>query len=311
MNKKILPKIIFFGSGPVALESLKSVCDISKVEFVVTKASLGKNDSRLLVPKWAKNRGLEVMEVSSAKELDELIKRTDLESNLGVVVDFGIIIPKSVIDKFSKGIINSHFSLLPKWRGADPITWSLLEGDAETGVSLMKIVPRLDEGDLIAVEKIDIDPNDDNVSLTNRLINLSNQTLRSYLPKYIDGLIKPWPQPVDTVKPTYSSKISKTDGKIDWSLPADNIERQIRAFKGWPGSQALIANTQVTITKADAVDIQHSHKPGMIEVRRKPASLRVACGQGWLNVIRLKPSGKNEIDSAAFINGYAKHLFEN
>src|SRR5262249_45964550 len=156
---------------------------------------------------------------------------------------FGIIVSQKTIDYFPLGIINSHFSLLPQWRGADPITFSILSGQKQTGVSLMLLVAAMDEGPLLSQGVYDIEPDETTPSLTDSLIKLSHALLVDALPRYAAGDITARSQEVVAqmmgipTEPSYSRKLTKEDGIIDWKKPAEQIEREIRAFADWPKSR--------------------------------------------------------------------------
>jgi len=287
--------IVFFGSGPVAAESLAFLAEHFDIEVVFTKAVPSHHKGIAPVEALAKKIGLPTIFASNKTELDQLLFDKKPSSRLGIVVDYGVIMSASVINYFELGIINSHFSLLPEWRGADPITFSLLSGQEKTGVSLMVIEPTLDTGKLITQKSLKINSDDNNSTLTTKLINLSNQLMLTYLPRYISGDIKPHNQPHPN-RATYSTKLTKADGIIDWSKPAAKIEREIRAYLGWPGSVAQLADKRVIIKSARITDT-------------KEDLLDMKCGDGrYLSIEELvAPSGRL-MNAKEFINGYGRLL---
>lgn len=285
--------ILFFGSGPVAAASLESLADSFSIETVITKAVPPHHKDPAPVEELAKKLGLPILFASTKKELDTIFTDKNFSSPVGVVVDYGVIISQFVIDQFPLGIVNSHFSLLPQWRGADPITFSLLSGQEKTGVSLMVIEPTLDTGKLIT-QKVLQAPllQETTPTLTDKLVALSNQLLYEYLPRYIDGEITPKNQPhPDRV--TYSRKLTKADGVLDFKKSAPELEREVRAFAGWPKSRTQVFNHDVIITKAH---VSPSPK----------TKLDILCGDGqYLSVDELiGPSGR-KMDAKSFLNGYA------
>ena len=292
-------KLIFFGSGPVGLASLKALSEEFEIEAVVTKPNPTSSRAPRLVAEYAESQGLELHQPPNADELTKLFTENSFDSQVGVVVDYGFIIHQDVIDCFKFGIVNSHFSLLPEWRGADPITFSLLSGQDKTGVSLMVIVPAMDEGDLISQEELAIRPDETIESLTQSLIELSNRVLVRDLPRYLASELKPYPQSAD-IKPTYSRKLVKKDGKIDWSKSAAEIERDIRAYLGWPGSYTTIKGIDFTVTEAEVMIATGEVGTPFVADKK----LGVYCGKDALLIERLKPSGKQEMDSQSFLNGY-------
>lgn len=283
--------IIFFGSGPVAAASLEFLTKIFSVEAVITKAVPPHHKGIAPVEELAKKLNITTIFANNKKELENIFKKHQFKSTTGIVVDYGVIISKEVIDYFKMGIINSHFSLLPELRGADPITFALLSGQEKTGVSLMVIDPTLDTGKLITQKSLAINKNDNAQSLTKRLVDLSNVLIAKYIPMYMDNKITPKAQSHPD-SATYSRKISKSDGIIDWHKPAHQIECEIRAYLGWPGSQTTINNHRIIIKKAHISDVQNS-------------PLDMICGdKKYISIEELiAPSGK-QMTAADFINGY-------
>lgn len=290
------PSVVFFGSGPVAAKSLSLLQKHCDVEAIITKPST-------LEEMRAVSNTDKVYSVGSKQELDDLIENQNFRSQLGVLIDFGIIVSTKVIEHFSKGILNSHFSLLPEWRGADPITFSILSGQSKTGVSLMLIDEGMDTGSIIRQESLVIAPDDTITTLTDRLINLSDEMLRSDIPLYLTGSLKPREQP-HTHRATYSRKLTKEDSILDFNKPADVLEREIRAFAQWPKSRTKLADIDVIITSAEVIDYRGI--PGDLEVKGK--QLVIYCADKALLVKTLKPAGKNSMPVEAFIAGYGSRL---
>ena len=297
-------QIVFFGSGPVAAAALKLLVRDFEVEAVITKPVPAHHTGSFPVIETTRQLGLRTLTPANKKELSELFAGKPVTSRIGVVIDYGIIISPDVIDYFPLGIVNSHFSLLPRWRGADPISFAILAGDAETGVSLMLVAEALDEGPILAQEKLLIKPESTTPSLTNELIELSHKMLVAYLSKYVAGQIKPVPQ---SGKPTYSRKLAKNDGLIDWNKPAERIEREIRAFIEWPRSRTKLGQVDVIITKAHAVGTNHPDlKPGDIIIEQ--GIIIVECSKGYLCIDKLQPTGKKEMSAKEFLAGYMTRL---
>lgn len=302
--KKMSKTIVFFGSGPVAAASLKLLAHDFTIEAVITKPRPHHHRGTVPVLDAAESLGLPVLTAANKQELNELMRGRPVKSDVAVLIDFGIIVSQEVIDYFPLGIINSHFSLLPEWRGADPITFAILSGQPKTGVSLMLIDAGMDTGKLLAQKSQPIKPDATAVSLTEELITLSHELLRQHLPRYVSGELNPKEQPHQD-RATYSRKLTKEDGQIDWTKPAEQIEREIRAFKEWPKSYGELGGKEVVITAAHTDNV--SGTPGEVTVNDK--QLVVACGTGSLVIDSLKPAGKNEMSSEAFLAGH-RHLFE-
>lgn len=284
--------IVFFGSGPVAASSLEFLAQHFNIEVVVTKARPIYHKHSAPVEELAKKLQLPISYASNKQELDNMVSKQSFKSSLGIVVDYGVIISKQVINSFELGIINSHFSLLPQWRGADPITFSILSGQEKTGVSLMVIDQALDTGKLIIQKELDINPDETVISLTHKLVELSNSLLLKYIPDYFDRKITLFEQP-NQESATYSRKISKEDGFIDPTKPAEQNERQVRAFLGWPGSKIVYKGKNIIIKKA--------HIASQAETK-----LDILCSDGkYLSIDELvAPSGK-KMSVSAFLNGNA------
>lgn len=298
--------LVFFGSGPVAAASLDYLARHFEIEAVVTKPLPEWHRGSAPVLEMAQKRGWKIYTPQNKNQLDAIINNTNFSSQCGVVVDFGIIVSKKVIDTFAKGIINSHFSLLPEWRGADPITFSILSGQPTTGVSLMLINEGLDEGQLLATEEFTIPEDMTTPDLTHKLVDISNHLLLKIIPVYLQGKITPWAQAANT-PPTYSRKLKKEDGNIDWNKTAIKIERHIRAFIGWPQSTGVLTlpnnkKLSVIIAKAKLATIDVKITPGFVNYQT--GHLLVGTSAGNLEILRLKIPGKREISSSEFARGY-------
>lgn len=298
--KKMSEPVVFFGNGPVAAKSLKLLAQDFNIETVITKPGPVHHKGDVPVLSLAKDLGLKVETVTDKKSLDQLFSKRPFKSKVGVLIDFGIILSPAVVDYFPLGIVNSHFSILPEWRGADPITFAILSGQRQTGVSLMLLVEAMDEGPLIAYGDYDLAKDITTPALTNDLIDLSHALLANNLPKYLNGELIAVPQSATGRKVSYSRKLSKEDGIIDWTKPAAKLEREIRAFKEWPKSRTLFGSLEVIITGVRLVNI--SGNPGETVILDK--SPVVYCGEHALAIESLKPAGKQEMTGQAFLAGY-------
>ena len=303
-NASELDSIIFFGMGPVSLKSLEKLSSSFLIEAIITKpnTSRGKTPGKS-VSSWAEKNKVPFYQPDSSAAIYELFENKGFVSKVGVVIDYGLIIPEKVINSFPKGIINSHFSLLPKLRGADPITFALLSGQSSTGVSLMKIQPGLDTGDILASQEVPIAANETNESLTKKLIATSSELLISTLPSYISGKNSTLTEQ-DERQATYSRKLSKSDGQLSWSKSAFTLEREIRAFKPWPGSFTMIDGERVVIDEAHAEKVDKTTDGIGKMLISQDKNLVVRCGDDTILVIeRLKPAGKSLMEAKAFLAG--------
>jgi methionyl-tRNA formyltransferase len=299
--KKTLEPIVFFGSGPVASESLKLLAQSFAVEAVITKPRQSHHKGDVPVLKTAEELKLKVYTVAKKSELDELIDKGFIKSRCGILIDFGIIISQKVIDYFPKGIINSHFSILPELRGADPITFAILSGQKQTGVSIMFLVEKMDEGPILGYGKYDMSQNITATQLTKDLIQLSYELLQHEVPKWLAGESRGnTPQSITGRKISYSRKLTKADGDIDWKKSAVQLDREVRAFIEWPKSRTRLGSIEVVITQAHVIDTQG--EAGSIKIINK--ELVVNCGDQSLVIDTLKPAGKKEMSGKAFLAGY-------
>ena len=306
--KKISETIVFFGSGPVAVESLEFLARHFTIEAIVTKPRPAHHKGDVPVLDIAEKLGLPVRTVTDKRSLDVLFDMKPFASRLGVIVDFGIIVSQKIIDYFPHGIINSHFSLLPEWRGADPITFAVLSGQKRTGVSLMLLAAALDEGLLLAQTPYDLPADITTPALTNALIEISNESLRTIIPLWLMGEIEAAAQELVTMagstEPSYSRRLTKEDGILDWQKPAEQLEREVRAYYGWPKSHTELAGKEIVVTKAHVVKMDCI--PGQIIIRGR--SLSIGTKHNALGIDLLVPAGKKEMTATAFLAGYGNIL---
>jgi methionyl-tRNA formyltransferase len=293
------PRLTFFGTGPVAAESLARLAEWADIEAVITKPKPEHHRGDYPVLDVAGKLGLSVLTVTDKRSLDALIVTRPVKSELAVLVDFGIIVSQDVIDYFPLGIINSHFSILPEWRGADPITFAILSGQDTTGVSIMLLSAGLDEGPLLAYGECELTGHETTGELTDKLIDLSDALLRSEVPQH---LAEPTPgveQAATGRDESYSRKLTKDDGVLDFAKPAERLEREIRAFADWPKSRTRLAGKEVVITAARVAE--GAGTPGTVWHEGKQFGFYTT--DGILIIDRLKPAGKPEMSAEAFLAG--------
>ena len=302
--KKTSETIVFFGSGPVAAASLAHLASIFSIEAVVTKARPAHHREAAPVEVLATDKNLPLLFANTKQELDNLLDTSRFTSRIGIIVDFGVIVSQKAIDSFELGIINSHFSLLPEWRGADPITFAILSGQAKTGVSLMLIEPTLDTGKLLTQKSLPITPDETTPTLTEKLVNLSNLLLEEYVPRYVQGEAKPRSQPHPD-RATYSRKLTKEDGVIDWAKPAARLEREVRAYIEWPRSRTTLDGKEVIVLSARVVPGE-AHQPGAVTVDDRRSKITIATSEESLQIDTLQPAGKKAMTAQAFLLGNLK-----
>ncbi len=226
------------------------------------------------------------------------------QARLAVLAAYGRLIPQSVLDQFPLGIINIHPSLLPQYRGTTPIEQAMLDGVQKTGVSIMHLTAGMDEGPIYKQKTIHLEGTESKQALVEQLQQLGAELLREVLPDIATGNLKPRSQPHPD-RATYTSKITKENGQLDWNKPADELEREIRAYAGWPKSYATIGTIPVIISGAKIAPVGPS-SPGKLIVEKN--RLFIGTAANWLEIIAIQPQGKKEMPIQAFLAGYRSQL---
>ena len=250
------------------------------------------------VHSFATSQNIPVYTPPSLKSEDEQKQWKGLDLDVAIIAAYGLILPKAILDAPKAGCINIHTSLLPRWRGAAPIQRAILEGDSETGVTLMKMDEGLDTGDILFKEKITITPKMTALQLQSALAHLATETLLKTLPLYLDGHLKPTPQPELGV--TYAAKLDKKEGLLDWRLPASVLERKIRALNPWPGTWFTIGEDRIKVLEAEVVPLTPPERPGKILDNH----LTIACGENALRLLWVQKIGKSPLPTDEFLRGY-------
>jgi methionyl-tRNA formyltransferase len=297
-------RIIFFGTEEFSAASLRVLIDAKfTIAAVVTKPDSKKGRGHKLIPPTVKviaeAHNIPVWQPTKLIDITEAIKQ--LQPVTGVLVSFGKIIPQATIDLFTPGIINVHPSKLPSYRGPSPIESAILNGDTETGVSIMQLSAAMDAGPVYAFTPRPLTGKETQPELYEALAMQGAQELVKALPAIISGTLTPLPQ--DDKHATYCQLIQKKDGLIDWKKSAVRIEREIRAYKDWPGSRAVIADTEAIISSA------HIEECSDLSLSAKQSRLSIQCGDGsCLAIDTLKPAGKKEMPIQAFLAGHRGKL---
>lgn len=263
--------------------------------------SKSRNQRKLEVASVAAEHNIPLFTPSRPSEIIGELRK--LQANVGVLVAYGRIISQEIIDLFPNGIINIHPSLLPSYRGPTPIESAILHGDRETGVSIMQLSAGMDEGPVYGQYAIAMTGAESKTELYHRIVTVSTELFFELFPAIIDGSLQPTPQDDSTV--TYSKLITKDDGIIDWHKPATLIEREVRAYYGWPQSRTVLGDMEVIITKAH---VESGHAGVGTLVSPSSDSLLIGTGEDLLAIDSLKPSGKKEMPVSAFLSGYRSRL---
>lgn len=301
-------KIIFMGTPDFSVGTLEALISAGhEITLVVSQPDKPKGRGHELQPTPVKEvalkHNLPIYQPQKIRgELaQEMIRRT--EADVIVVVAFGQIIPQSILDMKRLGCINVHASLLPKYRGAAPIQWAVIEGERESGVTIMQMDAGLDTGDMLLKGVVELDKKETGGSLFDRLSALGASLCVEALEKLDAGELTPEKQ---GESPTaYAGMLTKEMGCIDWSKPAVEIERLIRGLNPWPSAYTFLEGKNLKIWSADVVEeICGTAAPGsVIEVSKD--AFTVACGQGALTITELQLQGKKRMDTAAFLRGKA------
>lgn len=294
------------GTAELACPSLEALAAAARyqVSAVVTQPDKPKGRELKLQPtpvkKVALAHKLPVLQPERARAEDFLVQLRQLAPDLIVVVAYGQILPQAVLDLPRFGCVNVHTSLLPKYRGAAPIQWALLNGESETGVTIMKMDAGLDTGPILSQARTPIANTDNAQTVHDRLAKLGADLLSRTVPNYTAGRITPRPQPEDGA--SYARKISKEDGRIDWSKPAREIWNQIRAFTPWPGAFTQYARRLVKIWEA-AVEQRPFQSPGRV-IECGKLGIVVACGEHALRILELQLEGGRRLTAEQFLAGH-------
>jgi len=266
------------------------------------KAGRGLAEQLSPVHRFAEAHGLPVFTPASLKGEAEQQAFAALDLDVAVVVAYGLILPKPVLDAPRMGCLNLHASLLPRWRGAAPIQRAVMAGDAETGVMVMQMEEGLDTGPVLLAERVAIAPGDTAGTLHDRLSQIGASAMVRALAALSRGALAATPQPEEGV--TYAKKIGKAEARIDWSRPAAELDRHIRGLTPSPGAFFEIVrgaeNIRVKILRARPVD--NSGKPG--EVLAAADAIIVACGEGALEISELQRAGKSPVGAREFLRGF-------
>ncbi len=298
------------GTADLACASLRALCRETSFQVITVVSQPDKPKGRDMklqptpVKELALAEGLPVLQPRRARDEEFIAQLRALQPDLIVVAAYGQILPQTLLDIPRLGCLNVHTSLLPKYRGAAPIQWAILDGESETGVTIMKMDAGLDTGPMVSTTRTAITPEDNAQTLHDRLAALGGELLVETIPDYAAGKIVPTPQPAEGA--TYARKISKEDGLIDWSQPARALWNRVRGFTPWPGAYTHLnsdgAPRLLKIWLAEVVpnrsgapgEILHADKNGVV----------IACGEQALRVTQLQREGGRRMTAQEFLAGH-------
>ena len=305
--------IIFAGTPQFAADHLKLLIDSHhKIKCILTQPDRGSGRGKKIKSSPVKEIGLdndiEVLQPTSLK--DESILRS-LKSNkpdLMLVVAYGLLIPKEVLEIAERGCINVHASILPRWRGAAPMEYSIYSGDSESGISYMRMNEGLDEGPILEIHKCKIEKEDDLGSLEIKFVELSKKSLLNFLKKFEKGELQDTPQ--ENSKATFAPKINSDFQKIDWSCVSSEIERKIRALNPKYGAFTFLGNKRVKIYKSSPTENTSKLNPGGIDIS-EDGKLLVGCSEETaIKIDTVQMEGKSIVQSEEFVRGYRSLIIQ-
>lgn len=297
--------IVFFGTSDFAVPSLRALHqdDRFTVTAVVTQPDRPVGRRQKLQPSAVKLAaealGIRVFQFESVKSEEALRTLADLEADAHIVVSYGQILSKAVLSIPKLGSINVHGSILPKHRGASPIAGAIASGDAETGVTIMLMDEKMDHGPILAIAKEPIRADDTTEALSHRLAKLGGELLPQTTWEFANSRIAPRDQPHDDA--TFVKILSREAGRIDWHMPAEEIERLVRAFIPWPGTFFELDGKRVKVLKAE-LGPETDKAPGIRFIHE--GSPAIACGNGTsLILTEIQPEGKRAMRGDEFLRG--------
>lgn len=307
-------KIIFMGTPEFSVTALHKLLQLPAHEIVAVysqpprRAGRGKKIVPSPVHQLAESAGIPVETPLSFKQAEDKEKFANYQADLAIVVAYGLILPQAVLDMPRYGCINIHASLLPRWRGAAPIQRAIEAGDRNSGVALMQMAAGLDTGPVLSMSKLPLSDQETGQTLHDKLSQLGADMLPDLLDQIDQQTCQAVPQSEDGV--TYAHKLDKSESVIDWSANADVIDRRIRAFTPWPGTQTTFGTEMIKIKAVKPyieTDIAIGG-PGYLSVIGQ--RLIVSCGNGHLEILQLQRPGKSVVSAGDFLRGYQGDLPE-
>lgn len=302
MNNKIIPTI-FFGTHDFAATILQGLIDspLVDVKLVITQPDKPVGRKRELVEPpvkvLAKKYNIPIEQPNSLKNYTLANFPT---FQLGVTAQYGAIIPKHILEAPKFGILNVHTSLLPKYRGASPIQSAIINGEKETGVTIMKMDEGLDTGPILLQKSIEIDLDDTYLNLDKKLAHIGSGALLEAVPKYISGELKPIPQ--DNSKASICKQLTREDGKIDWNKSASEIYNLYRGLTPWPGVWTTWNDKRLKLLQIKPSKKQIEGGKVVVDCDK----MYIGCGEKAIEVFELQLEGKKAIDTKTFVNGYSE-----
>ncbi len=299
-------KVLFMGTPDFAVPVLEGIISSSKHQVVAVVTQPDKKRGRggdvtfPPVKEVAVRENIPVLQPVKIKQEEAVAQLRDLSFDVMVVVAFGQILSKEILDMPKYGCINVHASLLPRWRGAAPIQWSILSGDEKTGITTMKLDEGVDTGDMLLQEEYTIKPDETGGSLFDHLSPMGSDLLLKTLDQVEDGSIKPIKQ--DDSQSTYAKMLTKELGQMDWNESAISLERKVRGLNPWPSAYTHYKGKTLKIWKACVGPDMGDAVPGTI-LKTEKLTFFVQTGEGTLEIKELQLEGKKRMDAGSFLRG--------
>jgi methionyl-tRNA formyltransferase len=292
--------LIFAGTPDFALASLQALVESGRVPVAVLTqpdrpAGRGKKLTASPVKQYAVQQGIPVMQPVTLRDDSVAAELQALQPDVMIVAAYGLILPQNILDIPTRGCLNVHASVLPRWRGAAPIQAAILAGDASTGISLMAMTAGLDCGPVFHIDKIDIGADETAGELHDRLAALGGTALVAHLDTILAGELTPTEQ--DEALSSYAPKIEKKDAAIDWSLSATELAQRVRAYNPFPGAFFFANGTRIKVWRAAAVD---GAAPAGTVLQSDRGGVVIACGSGALRLDELQLPGKRRVSAQEF-----------
>ena len=300
-------KIVFMGTPDFAVPSLKALAEAGyEICGVFTQPDKPKNRGMTLqqspVKQYALEAGLSVYQPAKMRDGEALAILRELKPDLIAVAAYGKILPVDILELPRLGCVNVHSSLLPKYRGAAPINWAILNGEEETGVTIMYMAEGMDTGDILAQAKTPIDINENAAQLFDRLAQLGADLLVEMVKGLEAGTVKPVPQ--DESRASHASMLSREQSPMDWTRTARQLHDQVRGLFPWPAATTVLDGVRCKILRTALSGETTNKAPGVV-LQADKKGLRIACGDGGaLDILELQPDGKKVMAAAAFLLGH-------